>query len=103
MDKITIKNFNLLPVSFIDISPSSNSDLFTRAKLKVFYIGETADHRLFTKDFSEKLIKSIGYTPIVSHYDKESKDFIGHDAEQDIYGIVDPMVAPSFIEEDNVT
>lgn len=103
MKTITIENFNSLPASFIEISPNFESQRFTRAKLKVFYVGMTADGRLFTKNFSEGLIKTIAYTPVVSHYNSEKDDFEGHASQQNIYGIVDPLVAPTFIEEDGVT
>lgn len=98
---ITINNFNLLPASFVEVSPHNETDLYTRGKLKVFYVGETADHRLFTKQFSDRLLKTIGYTPVVSRYNKEKDDFEGHAAEQDIYGIVDPMVEPTYEKDEN--
>lgn len=103
MKTVVVNNFTSLPASFIEVSQNSESPLYTRAKLKVFYIGETADHRLFTKAFSEKVIATIGYTPIVSNYNEEKRDFEGHSSQQQIYGIVDPMVEPTFIEEDKVT
>lgn len=97
-----IKNFTSLPASFVAVSQNSESPLYTRAKLKVFYVGETADHRLFTKEFSDKLLQTIGYTPVVSKYDVEKEDFEGHASQQQIYGIVDPIVEPTFEEENGV-
>ena len=97
----TIKNFNSLPASIVTIYDSDNP-LYTRAKLKVFYIGMTADGRLFTEEFSNKLIKSIGYAPVVSRYNEEKDDFEGHAAQQNIYGIVDPMCEPVFEEDKGV-
>jgi hypothetical protein len=66
------------------------TERFSRGKLRVFFKGETADHRLFSDKFSEEVIKSLPYTPIVSYYDEEKDDFVGHATEQAIYGIVDP-------------
>ena len=43
-------------------------------KLKVFYKGETADHRYFSDEFADQLIRSLPYTPVVSRYDDESED-----------------------------
>ena len=80
---------------------TTETEKFLRAKLKVFYIGETADKRKFSEEMSEKLIKTLPYT-IVSYYDEGKDDFVGHASEQAIYGIVDPKGEISFIEEDGV-
>lgn len=74
----------------------SENERFTRGKLRVFYEGETPDHRLFNGTFSKSIIKSLPYTPIVSYYDAEKDDFVGHATEQAIYGIVDPCSEPTF-------
>ena len=77
------------------------NEVFSRGKLKVFYKGETADHRYFSDAFAEKLLKSLPYTPIVSYYDEEAKDFRGHSPEQAIYGIVDPCRQPHFEKDED--
>lgn len=77
------------------------NEVFSRGKLKVFYKGETADHRYFSDAFAEKLLKSLPYTPIVSYYDEEAKDFRGHAPEQAIYGIVDPCRQPRFEKDED--
>lgn len=101
---ITIKNFNSLPAQFIvDSVESSEDSLYTRAKLKVFYVGMTADKRFFSEDFAQKLIKSAAYTPVISYFDSEKDDFEGHASEQQVYGVVDPMVAPTFETDENGT
>jgi hypothetical protein len=87
------------PATLFDFSAECDGN-YSKAKLKVFYKGETADHRYFSDEFSEELIKSLPLTPVVSHYDEEKDDFVGHATEQDIYGVVDPRVNPSFVEED---
>jgi hypothetical protein len=91
-----IENFTSLPAMFISVSPNSESPLFTRAKLKVFYIGETVDHRLFTQQFAEKLMRTLPYTPVVGYYKTDKDDFEGHAENQYVYGVVDPMVEPKF-------
>jgi hypothetical protein len=91
MKTVMIKNFTSLPASFVAVSENSESPLYTRGKLRVFYQGETADHRLFTESFSQELLKTIGYTPVVSKYNTEKDDFEGHSSQQQIYGIVDPV------------
>lgn len=74
---------------------------FTRAKLKVFYKGTTADNRLFTEEFSSGLIKTLPLTPVVGYYDAEKEDFVGHATEQQILGVVDPTVEPQFEKADD--
>lgn len=91
-----------LPAYLSDFVSEPN-EKFSRAKLKVFYIGETADKRLFTEKFAKKVIKTLPYTPVVSSYDSDEDDFVGHAAEQNIYGIVDPCGKITFEEEDGQT
>lgn len=67
---------------------NASNGKFTKAKLKVFYVGETSDHRLFTPEFSDKLLESLPYTPVVGFYDTEDEDFRGHNETQYIYGVV---------------
>ena len=89
MKKKTI-NYNWPATLSFSAENDNENERFSRGKLKVFYRGETADHRYFSDEFSDELIKSLPYTPIVSHYDVEKDDFVGHATDQDIYGIVDP-------------
>lgn len=86
---------------FTAVNDGTPNEVFSRGKLKVFYKGETADHRYFSDAFAEKLLKSLPYTPIVSYYDEEAKDFRGHAPEQAIYGIVDPCRQPRFEKDDD--
>ena len=86
---------------FTAVNDDAPNEVFSRGKLKVFYKGETADHRYFSDAFAEKLLKSLPYTPIVSYYDEEAKDFRGHSPEQAIYGIVDPCRQPRFEKDDD--
>ena len=87
------------PAQLSDFAKDTVQENFSRGKLKVFYKGETADHRFFSDSFSEELIKSLPYTPVVSYYDEEKEDFVGHATEQQVLGIVDPCKEP-FFEED---
>ena len=86
---------------FTAANDDTPNEVFSRGKLKVFYKGETADHRYFSDAFAEKLLKSLPYTPIVSYYDEEAKDFRGHSPDQAIYGIVDPCRQPHFEKDDD--
>lgn len=89
------------PADLSDFSTDTTQENFSRGKLKVFYKGETEDHRFFSNDFSETLVSSLPYTPVVSYYDEEKDDFVGHATEQQILGIVDPKVEPSFEKDEN--
>ena len=94
-------NVNLsIPVNLFDFRESANP-LYSYAKLKIFYIGMTGDNRLFTKKFSNSLLETIAYVPVVGFYDEEEEDFKGHHAEiQNIYGIVPEDTVLDYIEED---
>ena len=89
------------PAQLTDFFKDTVQENFSRGKLKVFYKGETADHRFFSDSFCEELIKSLPYTPVVSYYDEEEEDFVGHATEQQILGIVDPCTMPSFEEDED--
>lgn len=82
---------------------SVQDDKRTVAKLKVFYVGETADGRVFDKEFSEKLVASLPYTPVVAYYSDLKDDFIGHNMKQYIYGIVTPEAKNGFETDENGT
>lgn len=84
------------PVKFFNFKKDEANERFSRGKCAVFFKGETPDKRYFSDSFGEDVIKTLPYTPIVSHYDAEKDDFVGHSTEQDIYGIVDPCVEPTF-------
>ena len=92
-------NFSI-PVHLFNYRESDNS-LYSYAKLKIFYVGETGDRRLFTKEFSDQLIESLPYVPVVGYYDEEDEDFKGHHQEvQNIYGIVPEDTKIEYIKED---
>lgn len=84
---------------FIQSGEEQVSSLYTKAKLKIFYIGETADHRLFTKEFSEHLVESLPLVPVVGFYSDEEEDFVGHNKTQYVYGIVPESATIEFVEE----
>ena len=84
MDKVSLQ----IPASLSEFS--ATSDGRTIAKLKMFYIGETADGRVFDKDFAEKLLESLPYCPVVGFFSDIQDDFLGHNSKQFIYGFVKP-------------
>ena len=88
------------PAQLSDFAKDTVQENFSRGKLKVFYKGETADHRFFSDSFSEELVTTLPYTPVVSYYDEDKQDFVGHATEQQILGIVDPCVEPCFEEDE---
>lgn len=72
----------------------------TIAKLKVFYIGETADGRIFDKDFAEKLAETLPYCPVVAFYSDIKDDFVGHNSTQYVYGLVQPTAEYGYEKDD---
>lgn len=96
---------NKIPTSvpvFIQDFKTEENGRYSTAKLKVFYVGETGDHRLFTKNFSEKLSKTLPSTPVVGFYSEEDEDFRGHNSVQFVYGHV-PETAEYSFERDEDT
>jgi hypothetical protein len=82
-----------VPAQVLEI-PNSNfnlnykNDLVTHVKLRVFFQGMTKDRRLFTEEFSTKLLASLPQTPVVGYWDETAEDFLGHNHTQFIYGYV---------------
>lgn len=94
MDKVSLQ----VPASLSEFSASSDGR--TIAKLKMFYVGETADGRVFDKQFADKLVESLPYCPIVGFFSDIQDDFLGHNSKQYIYGIVKPDAEYGY-EKDN--
>lgn len=74
---------------------------YSKAKLKVFYVGETQDHRLFTEEFAEAVAKTLPLTPVVGFYSEDEDDFIGHNKTQYVYGLVPESASYSFEEDED--
>ena len=90
---------NSIPVFIEDLAVDTANAKYSKAKLKIYYVGQTVDKRLFTKEFSDKLLSTIAYTPVVGYYSVADDDFIGHNNVQHIYGIV-PESATLEYQED---
>lgn len=88
-----------VPVFIQDVESQENGR-YSTAKLKVFYQGETADHRLFTKTFSDKVIQSLPSTPVVGYYSEEGDDFIGHNTIQYVYGHVPETASIEYVKDE---
>ena len=94
-----------VPVSIIELPDSKfnlneSNPFITHARLKIFYVGMTDDNRLFTEDFSNKLIKTLPQSPVVAYFDEDSEDFKAHNQKQYVYGYV-PENAKIFFEEED--
>ena len=90
-----------IPVFIDSFEQNNENSRYTTAKLKVFYIGETADHRLFTKEFSDKVITTLPLTPVVAFYSEDDDDFKGHNKTQFIYGVVPDGAKIEFVEDED--
>lgn len=96
-----VVNFSI-PATLSEYRASENP-LFSYARLKIFYVGMTEDKRLFTKSFSDELLKSLPLVPVVAYYNKEKEDFEGHYSTQYIYGVVPESAEIEYVEEGNKT
>lgn len=94
MNKVSLQ----VPASLSEFSTANDGR--TIAKLKMFYVGETADGRVFDKEFADKLVASLPYCPIVGFFSDIQDDFLGHNSKQFIYGIVKPDAQYGY-EKDN--
>ena len=62
--KKRIINYNWPATLSFSAENNNENEMFSRGKLKVFYKGETADHRYFSDSFAQQLVKTLPYTPI---------------------------------------
>lgn len=83
-----------------DLKFGDRNNFITPVRLKVFYKGTTPDGRVFTEDFSSKVIKTLPQTPVVAYYDEDEDDFVGHNSKQYVYGYVPEVGQISFQEID---
>jgi hypothetical protein len=67
---------------------STQEDGRTIARLKVLYVGETADGRIFDEEFSKEIAASLPDCPVVAFYSDIKKDFLGHNSTQYAFGHV---------------
>lgn len=93
-------NKTSIPAFIENLTPDTANAKYSRAKLKMYYVGETVDHRLFTKEFSDKLISTIAYTPVVGFYSVADDDFVGHNNVQHIYGLVPADASVEYVEDE---
>lgn len=100
MDK---KILNTLPAYIYDFKETASvrNKFMTEAKLKAFYKGTTADGRTFTEEFAEKLLQTLPLVPVVGYYSEEDEDFVGHNTEQYVYGVVPETAKFSFETDEN--
>lgn len=101
-----IKVSTSVPVHILELPDSKfnldqKNPFITHARLKMFYVGMTEDGRLFTEDFSNKLIKTLPQSPVVGYYDEEKDDFKAHNQKQYVYGYVPENATVYFEEEDD--
>lgn len=78
----------------------TNNKYVTHAKLSVFYVGQTGDKRVFKKQFSDQLLKTLPGTPVVAFFDEDSDDFKGHHIVQHIFGYVPENATIEYVEKE---
>ena len=92
-------NKNSIPAFIENIAADTENAKYSKAKLKIYYVGQTQDRRLFTKEFSDQLLSTIAYTPVVGFYSVAEEDFVGHNNVQHIYGIVPETNNIEYVED----
>lgn len=93
-----MNNFSI-PAFIEELTPDAANAKYSHGKLKIFYVGETVDHRVFSKEFSDKLLATAAYTPVVGYYSVADEDFIGHNNVQHIYGLIPESAEMSYVED----
>ena len=94
-----MNNFSI-PAFIEELTPDAANAKYSHGKLKIFYVGETVDHRVFSKEFSDKLLATAAYTPVVGYYSVADEDFIGHNNNvQHIYGLIPESAEMSYVED----
>lgn len=84
----------LRPPSMMEVMPyqvvGKINETITKARLRVFHLGENVNGSFITKEFAENLLKTIPYCPTKGIYDQGAADFLGHDKPDSgrIYGVV---------------
>lgn len=85
------------------------NEVISKARVRIFYLGENRNGAYITTEFAEKLISTLPYTPIKGIYDTFNDDYSDHGARREegrIYGIVpeNPNFAWEEVkDEDGVT
>ena len=65
--------------------------LISKGRVSIFYKGKNRNYGFITDEFSEKLISTLPYVPVVGIYDEYKQDFTSHNRNRDvarIYGLV---------------
>ena len=88
-----------IPAFVENLAQDTENAKYSKAKLKIYYVGETVDKRLFTKEFSDMLLSTIAYTPVVGFYSVADEDFVGHNNVQHIYGLVPADSTLEYVED----
>lgn len=63
---------------FIDLQPMDINPLMSKAKLKVFYLGQNRNGSAINRETATRMSKTLRGCPIVGWYKEEKKDFMDH-------------------------
>lgn len=67
------------------------NDVISKTRVRIFYKGHNRNNTYISEEFSEKLLKTLPYTPIKGIYDEESEDYTDHGkarSQGKVYGVV---------------
>ena len=81
--------FSLSPVGDVEIQPINPT--LSKARVSIFYTGLNRNLTYISKEFADKLLATLPYTPIGGLWNKEDKDFEDHGTDREefvAYGVV---------------
>ena len=89
-------------VELLNITPLVNNPLLSHCEIKVCYLGENRNGSVIDKSTATKMAETLHGCPIAGFYDKETKDFSGHNRSIEVgdgkFRIVDKTKAYGFVD-----
>lgn len=89
-------------IEVLNVTPLADNPLLDHCEIKVCYIGQNRNKSVIDKEAAIKLARSLHGCPIAGFYDKEQKDFSGHNRSIEIgdgkFRIVDRTKAYGFVD-----
>jgi hypothetical protein len=89
-------------VELYNVAPMAENPLLSHCEIKVCYIGQNRNGSVISKEVATKMAVTLHGCPIVGYFDKETKDFSGHNRSIEVgdgkFRIVDKTKAYGFVD-----
>ena len=89
-------------VELLDVTPLVDNPLLSHCVVKVCYLGENRNGSVIDKSAAMSMAKTLHGCPIVGFYDKEAKDFSGHNRSIEVgdgkFRIIDKTKAYGYVD-----